>query len=89
MNDGIEALQSIASAVMPNRKALEELERLDRHIAICGQRIAEQRRRIASIKMWGWDTEDSESLLRNLINSLRALDQLRETVRKEVDEPER
>ena len=37
----------------------------------------------------GMDTEDSESLLRNLINSLRALDQLRETVRKEVDEPER
>ncbi|EKS70580.1 MULTISPECIES: hypothetical protein [Caballeronia] len=71
---------------MANTKALEELARLDLHIENCGRRIVEQTERLESLRQCGWNTDDSESLLRNLITSLRALDQLRKTVVKEVDE---
>ncbi|SAK65973.1 hypothetical protein AWB76_03742 [Caballeronia temeraria] len=70
---------------MSNWKALDELERLDTHIVFCGQRIAEQRLRVESIRHSGGDAEDSEMLLTNLLASFRALYQLRKTVAKEVD----
>ncbi|SAK99555.1 hypothetical protein AWB78_05799 [Caballeronia calidae] len=65
-------------------KALDELDRLDQHIVDCGQRIAEQRKRLESLMHSGGDIEDSENLLKNLVGSLGALNQLRKMVLSEV-----
>ena len=74
---------------IPRSQVLEELEKLDQHIADCGQRIEEQKERVKSIRGTGRNSEDSEYLLGNLVSSLGALYQLREIVVQELEDADR
>lgn len=67
----------------------EELGQIDRNIIECERRISEQKHRIGLLTHTANDKGEAAKLYENLLDSLSVLRELRELVKREVEEMQR